>query len=143
RVPSAQFNAVSQNLLGFFPLPNAGTNLFSTTQTFSNNTDQFGIKVDHYLDPRDTLSFRYMFNQLSQVDPLSPGGASVPGFPVGEDQRAQDFVADETHTFSPDIIAVARFSFLRNKFLFGEHENHQTPESLGFQYEPSPAIATG
>ena len=142
-MPQAQFNSVSQNLLGFFPLPNAGTNLFSTTQTLSNNTDQFGIKIDHYLDPRDTLSFRYMFNQLSQVDPLSPGGASVPGFPVGEDQRAQNFVAQETHTFSPALIAVARFSFLRNKFLFGEHEDHQSPSSLGFQYTPSLDIATG
>ena len=92
----------------------------------SNNTDQFGVKVDHYLDPRDTMNFRYMFNQLSQVDPLSPGGASVPGFPVGEAQRAQNFVAEETHTFSPSVISVARFSFLRNKFLFGEHENHQS-----------------
>jgi len=138
-----QINSVSQKLLSFFPLPNAGTNLFSTTQTLSNNTDQFGIKVDHYLDPRDTLNFRYMFTQLSQVDPLSPGGASVPGFPVGEDQRAQNFVADETHTLSPNLIAVARFSFLRNKFLFGEHENHQSPSSLGFQYTPSLDIASG
>ena len=143
QVPEEQINSVSQNLLSFFPLPNAGTNLFSTTQTLSNNTDQFGVKIDHYLDPRDTLNFRYMFNQLSQVDPLSPGGASVPGFPVGEGQRAQNFVAQETHTFSPSLIAVARFSFLRNKFLFGERENHQTPASLGFQYRPSLDIATG
>jgi hypothetical protein len=143
QVPPAQFDSVSQNLLSFFPLPNAGTNLFSTTQTLNNDTDQFGIKVDHYLNPRDTLSFRYMFNQLSQVDPLSPGGASVPGFPVGEDQRAQNFVAQETHTFSPALILVARFSFLRNKFLFGEHENHEPPSSLGFQYEPSLEIAAG
>ncbi|MGC2499713.1 MAG: TonB-dependent receptor, partial [Acidobacteriaceae bacterium] len=143
QIPQGQINSVSQNLLGFFPLPNAGTNLFSTTQTLSNNSDQFGIKVDHYIDPRDTLTFRYMFNQLSQVDPLSPGGASVPGFPVGEDQRAQNFVGQETHTFSPALIAVARFSFLRNKFLFGEHEDHQTPSGLGFQYTPSLDIATG
>ncbi|MGA7521317.1 MAG: carboxypeptidase regulatory-like domain-containing protein [Acidobacteriaceae bacterium] len=143
QVPPGQFNAISENLLSFFPLPNVGTNLFSTTQTLSNDTNQFGIKVDHYLDPRDTLTFRYMFNQLSQIDPLSPGGASVPGFPVGEDQRAQNFVAQETHTFSPALIAVARFSFLRNKFLFGEHEDHQLPASLGFQYTPSLGIAAG
>jgi outer membrane receptor protein involved in Fe transport len=143
QVPQGQINPVSQNLLGFFPLPNAGTNLFSTTQTLSNNSDQFGIKVDHYLSPRDTLNFRYMFNQLSQVDPLAPGGASVPGFPVGENQRAQNFVAQETHTFVPSLISVARFSFLRNKFLFGEHENHQSPSSLGFQYSPSLELAAG
>ena len=143
QVPSSQFNSVSQNLLSFFPLPNAGTNLFSTTQTLSNNTDQFGIKVDHYLTPRDTLNFRYMFNQLSQLDPLSPSGASVPGFPIGEDQRAQNFVAEETHTFSPTMIAVGRFSFLRNKFLFGQHVNQTSPASLGFQYTPSLDIAAG
>jgi hypothetical protein len=143
QVPPGQFNSVSQNLLTFFPLPNAGTNLFSTTQILTNDTDQFGIKVDHYLDPRDTLSFRYMFYQLSQVDPLSPGGASVPGFPVGVDQRAQNFVAEETHTFTPTLIAVGRFSFLRNKLLFGQHENHEPPSSLGFQYEPSLDVATG
>ena len=142
-VPQDQINSVSQNLLSFFPLPNDGTNLFSTTQTLSNNSDQFGIKIDHYLSPRDTLNFRYMFNQLSQVDPLSPGGASVPGFPVGENQRAQNFIAQETHTFSPTLIGVARFSFLRNKFLFGEQEDHQLPSTLGFQYQPSLDIAAG
>ena len=143
QIPPGQINSVSENLLGFFPLPNAGTNLFSTTQSLRDDSDQFGIKVDHYLDSRDTLSFRYMFNQLSRFDPLSPGGASVPGFPVGEDQRAQNFVAQETHTFSPALIGIPRFSFLRNKFLFGEHEDHQSPSSLGFQYTPSLAIAAG
>jgi hypothetical protein len=143
QIPESQFSPVSQNLLNFFPLPNAGTNLLSTTQTLRNNSDQFGIKVDHYLTSRDTLNFRYMFNQLSQLDPLSPGGASVPGFPVGEDQRAQNFVAQETHTFSPTVIAIARLSYLRNKFLFGERENHQAPSTLGFQYTPSLNLAAG
>ena len=143
QVPQQQIHPISQNLLSFFPLPNAGTNLLSTIQTLRNDTDQFGIKVDHYLNPRDTLSFRYMFYQFSQVDPLSPSGASVPGFPVGEDQRAQNFVAQETHAFSSNLILVARFSFLRNKFLFGERENHQPPSDFGFQYTPSLDIATG
>jgi predicted heme/steroid binding protein len=143
KVPQVQFSAVSQNLLSFFPLPNVGTNLFSTTQTLTNNTDQFGVKVDQYLTPHDTLNVRYMFVQLSQLDPLSPNGASVPGFPVGEDQRAQNLVAQETHTFSSSLIALARFSFLRNKFLFGERVNHQSPSSLGFQYTPSLSVASG
>ena len=141
KLPS--INSISQGLLSFFPIPNAGTNLFSTTQTLQNDTDQFGLKLDHYLTGRDTLNFRYMFNQFSQLDPLSPNGASVPGFPIGEDQRAQNFVAEETHTFSPTLVAVGRFSFLRNKFLFGEHTNHQPPGSLGFQYQPSLDVATG
>ena len=67
----------------------------------------------------------------------------MPGFPVGEDDRAQNFVVQETHIFSPAIIGVARFSYLRNKFLFGEGINHESPTDLGFQYKLSLAAALG
>jgi len=136
-------NPLSQSLLSFFPLPNSGTNLFSSTQTLQDDSDQFGLRVDHYLTHADTLNFRYMFSDGTRLDPLSPSGASVPGFPVGETHRAQNFVAQETHTFSPTMVGVFRFSFLRNKFLFDEHLNHTTPASLGFQYEPSLDLAEG
>ena len=129
----------SQSLLSFFPLPNQpalGPNAFSTTQTLSQNNDQFGIRVDHYLTAQDVLNFRYMFSQGNTTDPLSTAGANVPGFPVGEGQRAQNFVAQEAHTFSPSLTGVFRVSFLRNKFLFNQAINHQTPASLGFQYCP-------
>lgn len=136
-------NPLSQNLLSLFPEPNSGTNVFNATETLHDSTDQFGVRVDHYLSKADTLNFRYMFRNGNRLDPLSTSGASVPGFPVGEDHRAQNFVAQETHTFSPTLIGVARLSYLRNKFLFDEHLNHQTPGSFGFQYSPSLAAAVG
>jgi hypothetical protein len=134
---------LSQGLLSLFPEPNSGTNVFQSTQTLKDDTDQFGVRFDHYLSATDTLNFRYMFSNGTRLDPLSTSGASVPGFPVGEDHRAQNFVAQETHTFSPAVIGVARFSYLRNKFLFDEHLNHTTPASLGFQYSPSLEGAVG
>ena len=139
-------NPISQNLLPFFPLPNApalGPNGFSTTETLDQNYDQFGVRVDHYLTSRDVLNFRYSFTQGNTLDPLSTSGANVPGFPVGEDQRAQNFVAQETHTFSSNLTGLVRLSFLRNKFLFDEHINHTTPESLGFAYSPQLDAAAG
>jgi outer membrane receptor protein involved in Fe transport len=136
-------NPISQSLLAFYPLPNNGTNGFITTQTLDQNNDQFGVRLDHYLTTRDVLNFRYMFSQGNTTDPLSTAGANVPGFPVGEDQRVQNFVAQETHTFSPSLVGVARFSFMRNKFLFDEHINHTTPASLGFTYAPSLDAAIG
>ncbi|HEY6936775.1 MAG TPA: carboxypeptidase regulatory-like domain-containing protein [Terriglobales bacterium] len=136
-------NPIAQNLLQFFPLPNLGTNTFTATQSLHADNDQFGVRVDHYLSPADTLNFRYMFSASSTLDPLSTAGADVPGFPVGEDQRAQNFVAQETHTFSPAMIGVGRFSFLRNKFLLNEHINHTSPSDLGFQYQPTLASAAG
>ena len=136
-------NPLSQQLLSLFPVPNSGTNIYNTTQTLRDNTDQFGVRVDHYLSNADTLNFRYMYSNGTRFDPLSTSGASVAGFPVGEDHRAQNFVAQETHTFSPTVIGIARFSYLRNKFLFDEHLNHDSPTSLGFQYSPSLPLAQG
>src|SRR5271170_2273320 len=112
---------IATNVLPFFPLPNDGENGFIATQTLSANNDQFGMRLDHYLSRADTLNFRYMFSAGPTTDPLSPVGANVPGFPVGEDDRAQNFVAQDTHIFSSNTIGVARFSFLRNKFLLDEH----------------------
>jgi hypothetical protein len=136
-------NPIATNLLPFFPLPNVGANGFTATQTLSANNDQFGLRLDHYLSRADTLNFRYMYSSGPTTDPLSPVGANVPGFPVGEYDRAQNFVAQETHIFSPTTIAVARFSYLRNTFLLDEHLNHESLSDLGFQYAPTLASAEG
>ncbi|MFZ0199539.1 MAG: TonB-dependent receptor [Candidatus Sulfotelmatobacter sp.] len=136
-------NPIAANVLPFFPLPNNGANGFVATQTLSENNDQFGVRLDQYLSQKDTLNFRYMYSSGPTTDPLSPVGANVPGFPVGEDDRAQNFVTQETHVFSPSTIGVARFSYLRNKFLLDQHINHESANDLGFQYAPTLASAAG
>jgi len=136
-------NPFSQSLLHLFPLPNSGPNFFVSTVTKHEDYNQGGLRIDHYLTTNDTLNFRYMINDRSGLDPLSPAGASVPGFPVAEDQRSQNFVATENHTFSPSMVGVFRFSFLRNKFLFGERSDSDSPRTLGFNYDPSLSFASG
>jgi hypothetical protein len=91
------------------------------------------------------LSLYYFLDQysLNNPYPVAQSGASVPGFPVGQGERAQNFVAQETHTFTPTLVGVLRFSFMRNKLLYGQSEVHTSPESLGFEYSPSLAIAEG
>jgi Carboxypeptidase regulatory-like domain/TonB dependent receptor len=143
QLPPPFISSFSQNLLSLFPLPNSGLNTFTSTQVKQDDSNQGGLRIDHYLSPSNTLNFRYTINDGTRFDPLSPAGASVPGFPIGEDHRAQNFVAQETHTFSPSVVGVLRFSFLRNKFLFGERTNHTPPSDLGFTYQPSLDIATG
>src|SRR3984957_15118548 len=131
------------SVLPLFPLPNVGENGFIATQTLSANNDQFGLRLDQYLSRADTLNFRYMYSSGPTTDPLSPVGANVPGFPVGEYNRAQNFVAQETHIFSSTVIGVARFSYLRNTFLLDQHLNHESPSDLGFQYDPTLPAAAG
>jgi len=134
---------VATKMLGFFPSPNNGSNGFITTQTLAENNDQFGLRLDHYLTSADNLNFRYMFSTGPTTNPVSPSGASVPGFPVGEYDRAQNFVFQETHVFSPNTIGVLRFSFLRNTFLLSQHLNHESPADLGFLYQPTLPEAAG
>jgi Carboxypeptidase regulatory-like domain/TonB dependent receptor-like, beta-barrel len=131
-----------------YPEPNATDgngilDLYNATQILRENEDQTGIRIDHYLSPQTTLNFRYMFLNGSRFDPLSPSGAGVPGFPVGEDHRVQNLVAQWTHSFSPSVVDIERFSFLRNKFLYNQHLNSTGPSSLGFQYQPTLAAAAG
>lgn len=144
-VPGNQvsIDPIAQKILDFYPKPNNGLNSFVTTESLSVNNDQFGLRFDQYLSPKDNLSLRYMYSGGPTRDPLSTSGANVPGFPVGEEDRAQNFVVTETHVFSPAVVGVARFSYLRNKFLFDQHLNHEPPSSLGFLYEPTLAEAAG
>ena len=143
QLPPPFIDPFSQNLLSLFPLPNTGLNTFTSTETKQDDSNQGGLRVDHYLTSSDNLNFRYMISDGTRFDPLSPAGASVPGFPIGENHRSQNFVAQETHTFSPSMVGVFRFSFLRNKFLFGERTNHTPPSDLGFAYQPSLDVAIG
>jgi len=138
----------AQKVLALYPLPNAtDTNgvldLYNTTQVLRDDEDQFGVRIDHYVSPRDTLMFRYMFLDGTRFDPLSPSGAGVPGFPVGEDHRTQNVLVQLTHSFTPSMVWITRLSFLRNKFLYDEHLNHTTPASLGFEYPSTLDVATG
>jgi Carboxypeptidase regulatory-like domain/TonB dependent receptor len=131
------------NVLPFFPAANQGLNGYIGTETLDETNNQLGVRLDHYLRPEDTLNFRYMYSSGPTTDPLSPVGANVPGFPVGEYDRAQNFVMQETHLFSPHTIGVGRFSFLRNTFLLDQHLNHESPSDLGFQYSPTLPLAAG
>jgi hypothetical protein len=135
-------------VLQLYPLPNAFDangvlDHYNATQILRVNDDQAGARIDHYLTSRDSLTFRYMVLNGTRFDPLSPAGAGVPGFPVGEDHRTQNLVAQWTRSFSGSLLGIARFAFLRNKFLFDEHLNNSSPASLGFQYRPTLDVATG
>jgi hypothetical protein len=141
RLPS--IDPIAQSLLSLYPLPNSGTNLFTATEAASNDSDQFGVRVDHYFSNNDRLFGRYMFSNGAQVNPLSIAGANVPGFPVGENDRAQNAAIEETHSFSPGLVNVARVSFMRFKLLVAQGLNHTLPSSLGFAYEPTLGVAAG
>ena len=76
-------NSISQNLLNYFPLPNVGSNLFTTTQNLNANRDQFGVRIDHSISSRDSIFVRYNYSNGSQLNPIAVSGATVPSSPTG------------------------------------------------------------
>jgi outer membrane receptor protein involved in Fe transport len=133
----------SAQVLPLFPMPNNGPNGFVATQTLIQNNNQFGLRLDQYLTAADTLNFRYMFSSGPTTDPLSQAGANVPGFPVGQEDRSQNFVAQETHIFSPRTIGDVRVSYLRNSLLLDQHVNPAPASQYGFTYAPTLPQAAG
>lgn len=127
-------NSISQKLLAYYPLPNTGTNLFTTTQTLTSYRDQFGARIDHYLSSLDRLFVRYNLSNGSELDPIAVSGATVPGFPVRENDRTQNAVVEETRSFSSALVNIARVSFLRRKFLDVQGLNHSSPSTAGFDF---------
>ena len=67
--------AIARNILNFYPRPNVGRNLFTTTQVQENDNNQFGARIDHRLSSSDQLFLRYLFSQASMLNPLSINGA--------------------------------------------------------------------
>jgi hypothetical protein len=137
RLPQEQINSISKTLLKLIPAPNIGTNLFNSTESGKNNSDQFGIRIDHSFSSRDDAYFRYSFAQGSSFNPFSINGAEVPGFPVGDKLRIQSLFGSDTHTFSPNLISFSRVAFFRHRFDFDHRFNQESPSSLGFNISPT------
>ena len=128
---------MSKNILNFYPRPNVGRNLFTSTEVQENNTNQFGGRIDHRLSASDEIFVRYLFSQAEVFNPLSINGADVPGFPVADDIRSQNVMVSNTHTFSPTLVNYSRFAYFRNRFDFDQRFNHTLPSSLGFNIKPT------
>ncbi len=74
RINPACIDPVAARLVNLYPLPNvpgAGffNNNFISNGTLNNDINQFDLRVDHNLSPRDNLFVRYSFQQTDRVEP--------------------------------------------------------------------------
>jgi hypothetical protein len=143
RIPAAAFNPVSQRVLNYFPLGNVSPSLFRTTEVLRNDSDQGGFKLDAAPSESDQMSLRYATASGSSLNPLSIRGADVPGFPTGDELSTHSATVSHTHVFGPATLNTLRVSFLRYSFLFDKRFNHETPRSLGFNYDSTFEPAQG
>jgi hypothetical protein len=132
-VPDAASRAAAvpsvQPLLNLWPVAPAGAPDFSgIAQVFSSPLqtirEDFGtLRVDHNLSSRDSLSAVYTIDDGDDftetvLDPYSSDILTL---------REQVFSLDETHSFSPSIVNVARVGYSRAGYFFTGEPTPGTP----------------
>jgi hypothetical protein len=75
--------------------------------------DQFSVNLDHKLTETNQLSGRFFYSRQATSVPFNNFAATLPGFGGNQIERNDMFVLSDTHVFSPNLINVARFGFIR------------------------------
>jgi hypothetical protein len=111
-IPQRAFAPPTLPTMKYIPLPNYGTDLFSTAgQNQTVRDDKAGQRVDINNQVTGNWYIYYFFDDTTLVNPF--GGANVPGFPTITPQRAQQVVLSNTKILGPGTVNEARVSFLR------------------------------
>ncbi|HVN79562.1 MAG TPA: TonB-dependent receptor, partial [Terriglobia bacterium] len=107
KIPSNRIDPNATTFMSFTPAPNRssdalGANNF-VTRSFSTRTneDQYVGRVDNNISSRDTLSARYMYDQLTTPNepPLFGNDENI------NTARGQNVTVSWTHTFSPTFVS--------------------------------------
>jgi len=118
-IPQNRLDPVSQLFLEWIPLPNLpgiGNN-FVNNPGVDNNYNHYTAKIDHKLNDKNSLNFRYSFQP--QLLPFGVGpykGFSKPPYDPGtnlKDTAGTSTVLSWYHNFSPSTILESRISFAR------------------------------
>ena len=123
-----------------WPLPNAGDNLYQAAPLVSIDRDQFLLKLDHNRD-RHFFSARYVIDDGLEQTPVAglsgagtPSGSGVPGFPVNNPSKFQNFVASHTFTTSDRSVNKLQFAYLKVDFGNNILLERDDPADFGFTY---------
>jgi hypothetical protein len=141
RIP--RINPVANNVLGLYPLPNAGPTLYQATVVGTNDYDQAGVRADYNISAKDQIFARGSFSGGYDYNPVSVRGTPVPGFPTRDDLKTDSAELSEVHTFSPNVTNSFRADFLRYLFDFDQRLNQTPPSALGFEYPSANSAGQG
>lgn len=115
-IPKTAWSSPALNLLQYIPLPNIGSNLFSTSAYPQTVRDDKGsARID--ANSRFGTFYGYYFIDDYRLDspyPGGQGGASVLGFDALTIGRAQQFTIGNTKILSSTTVNEFHIGFLRN-----------------------------
>lgn len=115
-IPDARINAVGRAIAARYPLPNRNDPLqnFVSSPTQRDNNNSFDARVDHRINSKADLTFRYSFGNRNLFEPFTgPTFAQIPGFGDFVKRRSQNAMAAFNYMISPKLVNETRVAFNR------------------------------
>jgi len=135
-IPQTAWSGPARNLLQYIPVPNQGSDLFSTSAESKTLRDDKGaLRIDantHW----GTLSGYYFVDDyyLNDPYPTAQGGASIPGFNALTFGRSQLLSLSLTRAIGASMVNEFHFSYIRDANVVGKPQGGVGPSlaSQGF-----------
>ncbi|MFN8006183.1 MAG: TonB-dependent receptor [Terriglobia bacterium] len=120
-IPQSRFSTVAKNVLAYVPLPNFNPdqpfNNYRSTQGGTNDTNQWGFRIDQTFGAKQRLSGWYGFNKFYGIDAAGAGALSGPVSTAGVTDHPQQILRLNWDWFiRPNLIQHGTFGFNRSKF---------------------------
>jgi hypothetical protein len=115
-IPDFFIHPVGRAIAALYPLPNRNVPFqnFVSSPILRDDNDSFDARVDHHLNDRADLVFRYSFGDRDLFEPFTGASLSlVPGFGDTVNRRSQNAMAALTFLVTPNLVNESRLAFSR------------------------------
>ena len=115
-IPDFFINPVGRAIANLYPLPNRNVPFqnFVSSPVLRDDNDSFDARVDHSINSRANLTFRYSFGDRDLFEPFTgPAFSVVPGFGDTVTRRSQNAMGALTLLISPNLVNESRVAFNR------------------------------
>jgi hypothetical protein len=112
-IPDFFINPIGRGIAALYPLPNRNVPFqnFVSSPTQRDDNDSFDIRVDHRLNNRADLAFRYSFGDRDLFEPFTgPSFSVVPGYGDLVKRRSQNVMAALTYVLTPKFVTETRLA---------------------------------
>jgi hypothetical protein len=117
---SACINPVAQNLLSYYPLPNANLGVanpsynYQTLVPIPSNSDAFDVRLDHNFSSKQQLYVRYSFKnafytEYNDAGVIAPANNFLPN--DGANEKNRSLVVSYNYSITPTLLNEFRFGF--------------------------------
>ena len=105
---------------------------YEAAQSATTKSDQYNVRVDHRISPKDNVFGRYTAMKQYMADPWEVIWFPFPGYGEYSPSLYQNIMATYTRTIKPNLLNDLRIGFMRYSYLVGQQSGKPDAKALGF-----------